>query len=486
MRNLFFLLIFFYSLNILGQSLSKSEPFKEKYKAKFSILQLENLHTFLIEDVNKQGLNLKLYNEYRKTIRDEKIESKLIPDVGNFSSGIISFFEVNNEAILFYKRTDKGVHKLIGLRFDSKNGKIIEEKIITELNGNEYENYFRVVKDPYSDYYAIFLIKLSEGIEVLHMNSEHKIINKIYYKSPSDKYKYFEPISFYVHKNEFILISSKTYSTISPSVTFKYYISKADKGETAFENKELNYLTNSNSFIYTDMLYNKKLNLIHLFSIKHTQRQRSEHEEVYFNNIQTNELQIGNNIKIDSTVLMNYYKNDLGRKNEFYANIKNYHVDDNGNILMLFNNVKEEYSDCSEIKDIGVLKISSDGVALKSYVFPYHFEFCSTTNPFFTSTMYFNSSENSTYILLNDIKENVYSDNKKEAKIIRQMNHTNSVMYTMSEESTKIKFLEPNPVKEFNCLLHDISNYNYKLKTYCTVMDDIVTKEMNLVWIKLD
>lgn len=485
---------------MISQTFSESEEFDMKIFPRMKLLQLSNKNTFLVEDIKNEGLHAKLYSESRKIIKEGKLNLTRIPDIGNFSSGIKALFEVNKEIVFFYKRTDKAIHQLIRVIIDPVTGNIRKEEEVAELTGNEYETFFEIAKDRDSDYYAVFKINFKTGIEVLHFSPNHTVIHKSNYTTPNKEYKFFKPTNFFVHKDEFVVIVSKVlntdpinmaFVTINPKETLKYYVSKCNKGENGFTSQELSYVSDKNSFIGFELLYNNKFDLLHLFACINTEGKKMKHQQVFLNNIVINKsLEIKNAVKVDSSELINYSKNKLDRKKEYNALLKDLHVDPQGDILLLFRDVKTGYGNCENIGDIGILKLSSEGKLIQSQIFPYSYNECPPENMSgsfnaYSSGLFFTSTDKFSYLLLNNVEKNMELNNKETADM-KTLTKVKGVKYSLNNEISKVEFLECNSTKEINAFFYEISNYNKDLKTYCILVNNPKIDKSSLVWLKLD
>lgn len=189
------------------------------------VLLMENGNTVYI-GLSPKEVRVKIYNQDHKEI----VDSLLHPDLGKPSSyRIRGLFEVNGDIAVFISDVDKHQMVLHRLIIDGKTAALKLEGKIEDLKKYSYAKGFGLIfgvtipdfyveRMPGGDGYVVALMNSFESdrnkrISVAVYNAEHQEINRAYYNSPDDKFKYMKYIGMAIPDKERICVMAYGYNT---------------------------------------------------------------------------------------------------------------------------------------------------------------------------------------------------------------------------------------------------------------------------------
>jgi hypothetical protein len=515
-------IISFYSF---AQKKDKSGSFPEP-EGWCKLVQLKNTNTCFLEFTKKEGIKVVLYDSLRKKIGSGKLATKLIEDkLGTYIlSGI---YEINGDVTVFFQKAEDRTPIMIRLLVDGKTGKLKAEEKIAELEKITMKDAFavgfgvdmpdiRIVKDPESDYYAMIRYntlahETKDRIEVSHFSPDHKIINRANYTAPNNKYKYTRYLNAYVHKDEYVIIGTFAFNTDkSGGDESRFYVSQLSKGKTAFVQKELGF-TDYYKHPDAEFVYNSVKGLIHMILMP----QGTLGSVVIFQNIKPSSLILEKPYSPDLSKVNDYYKNNMGSKDDFSGMIQGAFVDKKGNQILMLQETTIKISNGmvtgTFLGDVALLTVSPEGKTINSAVYPFY-SFISGDHSAFNSNKIkagyrpannfndkglaneqyfaidFISTENASYLLFNNLPKNVETEESKSIKIVKAIGPTTAVKYTYKGDAIKRDYLfkKPKEKKDVTFCFFASSSYNPAKKSYATIYTDPETEKSAVVWIKLD
>jgi hypothetical protein len=531
MKKISLLLLSIIALNSFSQKKDKSAGFEEP-EGWCKLVQLKNRNTCFLEFTKKEGINATLYDSIRKKISSGKLPTKLIEDkLGTYIlSGI---YELNGDVAIFFQKGEDRTPIMIRLLVDGKTGKLKAEEKIAELEKVTMKDAYamafggmdmpdiRIVKDPESDYYAMIRYntlapETKDRIEVFHFSPDHKIINKLNYTSPNDKYKYTKYLNAYVHKDEYVVIGTYAFNTNkSGGEEARFYISQLSKGKTKFVQKELG-ITDFYKSARAQFVYNPIKGLIHMILITDVNADaEGSSYNVVFQNFKPSTLALEKPYNTDFSKVNAYYKGNMGSKDNFSGMLHGTFVDKNGNLVLMYQGTTIKYSNGMAtgtfLGDVALLTMSPEGKTMNSAVFPFysfvsggHSEFNSDKiktgfKPAYSfddkglaNEQYFAidliSTENANYLLFNNLPKNVETEESKGIKMVKAISGTTAVKYIHKGDAIKRDYLFKKPKNDDDVEFCNFSSssYNPSTKSYATLFTDPETKKTAVVWIKLD
>ncbi len=176
-----------------------SKPVKIKQSGVNRVLCMKNGNTLLFHFELGKPIVLKVFD----TARKEKCTQKhLCQSLDITSLSEVSFkglYDVGNEAVLFIEQEHLGRHALIRLRFSSRDGGLLEEKIMKESPGQSKRTRFFVMKTKDNDGYAIFyctdIPQFSDcKLSVAYFNNKHDMLKEVPLTIDRDKYDVLEVV----------------------------------------------------------------------------------------------------------------------------------------------------------------------------------------------------------------------------------------------------------------------------------------------------
>jgi len=418
---------------------------------------------------------------------------------------------------------------MIRLLVDGKTGKLKGEEKIAELDKMSMKDGYavvfggldipdiRIVKDPDSDYYAMIRYntlahETQDRIEVFHFSPNHKIINRAKYTAPNDKYKYTRYLNAYVHKDEYVIIGTFAFNTDkSGGDESRFYISQLSKGKTTFVQKELGF-TDFYKHPDAEFVYNNVKGIIHMILMP----AGTLGSAVIFQNIKPSSLTFEKTYSPDLSQVNEYYRNNMGSKDDFSGMIQGAFVDNSGNLVLMYQETtikKDKYGTITGtfLGDVALLKVSSEGKTINGAVYPFY-SFVSGDHSAFNSNKIKNgfrpgysfddkglaseqyfaidfiSTDNASYLLFNNLPKNMETEESKSIKIVKAIGPTTAVKYTYKGDAIKRDYLfkKPKEKKDVNFCFFGSSSYNPVKKSYATIYTDPETEKSAIVWVKLD
>ncbi len=515
---------------IAQKNYEKSESFQE-FDGWTKLIQLRNNNTGLIEITKKEGINFTLFNPSHKKITSgklplskigDKLEGLQVDGVYDISGDFVIF-------IIYFDLISQKQNALFRIIIDGNTGKLKSEENICEIDnmtsGNAYGMVFSdtdtptilVEKDPDSDYYAVikcnyYAPETKDRIVIFHYGPDHKIINKANYNTPTDKYKYTNFLSAYIHGSDYVLISTFAYNTKkSGGEETRYYVAQLNNGKTTFIQKELKY-TEFTKTVKSFFIYNKpKDNLNMILIIKNYQINQ---------NINPTSMALSEPFQTDFKKINELYKSQTGSKKDFLGMIQGSFVDKNGNIVYLYqetikNVVGGDFGMSPQVEstifgNVALVTMSPEGKEISSAVFNCNIFRIADHDPLCYNSakkgqkinlkfsgvadsdsyygIDFISTENGSYLFFNNTIDNMEKPDTKPAGMIKAISGTNGVKYTYKAgKITKdYMFGKPENKKEAKFINPSSSDFNATTKTYATIVTDPKLKQSTVVWSKLD
>lgn len=200
------------------KTIAEGPEFKEYDEGYSKVLQLKNGNTIFLNFNVHTDIDVQLYDASFKRTIDKKVK----PLYGKLRGGDIdAVFEAGGDVtVLLSERTEQ--HPILRrLIIDSKTGAIKKEEVVLDLDKRpqrkkRYWNKgsgsdFTVVKDPYSECYAVYTMKndggKEGGFEYIHFGPDHKIISRA--DGPSEEQKGSK--TYYSYKDMVVMGDDKVY-----------------------------------------------------------------------------------------------------------------------------------------------------------------------------------------------------------------------------------------------------------------------------------
>lgn len=238
---------------------TKSTAFEEPETGSSRILLMKNGNTLFFHFTVKKGINVTVYDQKHRTRGTVNNRVTSWKQKKMKYASLRGLYEINDQVVVFMQLGVKRRAVLYRMIFDGKSGKILKEEVVASSDrismGKAYGMVFGglampnfiVSKDPNSDYYAVGIFNSvtsdrNARIEVVHYNPNHEEINRSYFQSPENKYKYLTVLDLYVNRDEFVFLSSYAYNTRSSGGDdSRILIGRMEKSTKGFQFKILDY-----------------------------------------------------------------------------------------------------------------------------------------------------------------------------------------------------------------------------------------------------
>jgi hypothetical protein len=266
MRETIFLLCFCLGLHSAiaqqqsgAPTFTRSAGFEEPTEGASRLLLMKNGNTLFFQFTVKKGVNVNVYDHKHRTTGAVNSRIRSWKQKKMKRADLKALFEVDGNAVVFLEQLIKKHPTLYRLVFDGKTGKLLREDELAKNNrlhmGDSHKRkygrfddvQFIVKRDPGSEYYAIGICNgessvKKEHIEVVHFAPNHKEINRAFFESPGDTYRYLVSPDIYVNRDEFVFISGYAYNTkATEGKDSRVVIGRLQKGTRQFESKALDY-----------------------------------------------------------------------------------------------------------------------------------------------------------------------------------------------------------------------------------------------------
>ncbi|MCF6407256.1 hypothetical protein L3C95_30460 [Chitinophaga filiformis] len=342
---------------------SRSTGFEEPENGSSRIVLMKNGNTLFFHFTPKKGIDVTVYDQKHRTkgIVNNKVDSWKQKKMRNAS--LKGVYEINGQAVVFIQQFIKKRPVLYRMVFDAKSGKKIREDVVASMQrvtmGKAYGMafgglampHFSVSKDPYSDYYAVGIFNSltsdrNARVEVVHYSPEHKEINRSYFESPENKYKYLSLLDMYVHKDEFVFIGSYAFNTrASGGDDSRILIGRMQNGTKGFQYKILDY-TDDYKQVVTEMKYNqanKQLYMLTAINAESVKRmptmdkgKKSTGFVLQMNIFDPFSLELKNKYFVEHPKLTAYAEEHLKAKRKYLGIIQDFKLNDDNTITYMF------------------------------------------------------------------------------------------------------------------------------------------------------
>ncbi|MFZ1306720.1 MAG: hypothetical protein WAR80_12830, partial [Ferruginibacter sp.] len=254
---LFLFLLTGLHMNAQFKKIAEGPEFEEPKSGYTQIIQKKNGGTFFFRVTLKEGIDIRIYDAAHK----EKVAKTIEPGYEKLPRGasIIKAFEINNDIVLLISTYDDKTPVLKRLVVDGNNGRIKKQDNVRELMkmtmGQGYAMMFGNMKMPgfYANHspsqncYAVTAFNTFESdrnkrIEMIVFGADHKEINRAYYASPEEKYKYLDYLDMEVLDDERVSLLVNGYNTrASGGKASEILLGDLEKGAKTINFNELGF-----------------------------------------------------------------------------------------------------------------------------------------------------------------------------------------------------------------------------------------------------
>lgn len=209
--------------------LAVSSSFDEPKNGFAKLIQLKNGNTMFLYLPTKESIEVKVYDAQHK----QKAVKAIAPGFDQSKHAVVKgVFEVNGNVVVTICNYEDYRPELYRIVIDGNTGEKISVDKLGELDKMTYGKGlgvlfghvalpdFFVRKDPNSDNYAVVLLNSFEAdrnkrILIIWYGPDNKEINRAYYTSPNDKYKYLEYLDMAVIGSDQVNVLAYAHNTPS-------------------------------------------------------------------------------------------------------------------------------------------------------------------------------------------------------------------------------------------------------------------------------
>jgi len=518
-----------------------SRPFDEPGNGWNKLLQLKNGSTFFFHFNKKDGIDVVVYDKTRKQVAERTLESN-VWDAGTIKrTSVVGLYDIAGQAAIFLTQIEHGQTILYRVCLDAATGKIASEKEIGRLPPLSFGTNFDiqhhgvkpptmvVEKDPVSDNYATVVFnpgaeKPEERMEVVQYDGNHNEINRAFYNSPGDKYKYLDYLGMAVDGDR-LFLSVYVYNTDrSGGEEARVAVAKLNKGEKEFKQVLHEF---KEKFDNTTALfqYNKATDRVQMltFSLLEAKTDRLRNTKTYYylaclTAIKGEDLTVDYVKQVVEQKANDYFHNKLGKTKELEGTLQQMILNkDNtvtvlterlhsGNDRMFFGNIGITIYDQKgeEADGYAILKAQGGKGNVQTFELARrqkglwsaldvsknsHFVGDANNMNVFMSYDYINSDK-SKYIIFNDLPKNADEEEDEEHTKVTSVSYTNTMCYKLEGGALTRSYLFGTPKDDDhnNFCFIEASNYLKETNTYATIMmarngKDKVAK---IAWVTFD
>ncbi|MGB4843110.1 MAG: hypothetical protein WBP16_01455 [Ferruginibacter sp.] len=515
--------------NAQFKQIAEGPKFAEPEEGFAKIIQMKNGNTFFISISLKNGINVRIYDAAHK----ETAATSFNPAYQVLKTADVeAIFEMNSDIIVFISERDDHTPVLYRLIIDAATGKLKEEKTIFRMkkegafvNTGAF-NSFSVVKDPFSENYAVCLYYVTEPdpqkrIEIVHYGKDHNEISRTFCATPNDEYKFFLYVDMVVTGSEkvcaILFASNEKYYLGTKKGNL--YMAAIEKGKAAVSYSKLDFSEDLEIRwgLARYSAVNKDIFLLTAAKVKKEKDKYIPYLVVI--EATTGKVKRAGNTEIGEK-LNTDYKEKFDRKKDYSGMPQNLFINDDGSFAVVYEEIlvqrqssQSGFGSSTQLRvdtklgKIVVAAYDKNAALLSSYLVPkehwiifqelspfYHARREGTAQQLFKGNQYksfaYLNGINKNYILFNDTERN--NDVKKDKFVeVQGVSDCDAFVYKLSgnEIFPKREYAFENTTgsKNHNLLLYAISDYDRKNNVYVTLRLDKevrTSKEVKLVWLQ--
>jgi len=524
------------SLHAQEPRIEKSEAFEEPSDGWNKVFQLKNGNTFFFHFTKRDGIDVTVFDKSRKLIANRTLTSEVWNPNKMKNSIVEGLYEINGEPVLFIVQSEGRTPTLYRIRLNPETAEIVKESELGSLpkthlfKTSKEENDIFIEKDPQSDNYAVIYFNSyasdkDERIRVVHYNGKHKVINRAYYESPDDNFKYLNFIGAVVDGEKSVYLC--TYGAGSAKGKDAHvFISRLDAKDSVFFNRTLDF-TEDFKDTKSVMSYNRNNNTIQLLTLSYTSGKthflsggRTNYYLALISYIDPGSLNLKSVKPLQGQKINEYAHNTLEIDRDYQGLPQQMIINKDNSTTILSEEMTEEVvvdqkgnvvSATTILGAIGVSELNADGSEKSGYVMIKMQKAAGIFNPLYIATRtkgkwsnqkgYANynsflsydyiSTDKNRYILFNDDRKNFDKDeDERKRKLVTNVNKLNTVCYNLNGGLLSKYYLFGNPESkdQSNACYVEASDYNKNTSTYATVMieRDGRDRQARMVWLTFD
>jgi hypothetical protein len=516
---------------------AESTPFEEPTTGYAKLIQLKNGNTMYLHMAPKEAIDVKLFDAQHK----QKALKAVSPAYDQTKRATVkAVFELGGNVVVLIGDYDDRVPVLHRVVIDGNTGEKISSESLGELSkitfGQGYAMAFGAVplpdffvrKDPNSDNYAVLQLNSFESdrnkrMLIVWYGPDNKEINRAYYTSPKEKYKYLEYLDMAVIGGDQVSVLAFAHNTAAHGgKESELVIANLKANAKAVELDELPF---SHDLIvrYGITRYNPVTRQLLLVAAVQAGRDRLKfgtvlcHIDPYARKILDNKTAYPSKANDESLSL-------FGRKHEFEGLPQNLFVNADGSFTIVYEEMAIKTSSYTSmggmsttstysnsiLGNVAVSRYDAQGNEISSYMIPKSQEIIGGTNavyePFYLSARDGSATElhdgnqyksfayldgkDKSFILFNDAEKNGESVQKGKLTTIVGVSDCDGYYFPLEGDgilpTRQFVFGQPSGKREHNLALFAVSDYDRDRDVYTTLqlVKDGRSKEVKVVWLQ--
>lgn len=529
-----------------GPEVKLSKSFAEPVDGNTRLLMMKNGNTLLFHFMPKGGIKVAVYDSTGKQKKTKILTGKEW-DADDLAKGTLGgLYEINGNAVIFLVQMVKKRLSLIRIVIDPQTAAVKQEdNLAASFKYNIFKGYamffggvampeIRVEKDPESDYYAICVLNSfssdrSKRLEIVHYDGTHQEINRAFYDSPNGTYKYIDPLAMYVHRDEFVFISSFGYNTAtSGGKDSRIIISRLDKGATKFDHQLLDY-TDDFSHVEAALQYDTTERTVQMLTLTTVERIKELKGKNARNTYATMlhfidpaKLTVKHKHFLENTYASSYAQEKLGYKHSYTGIPQNFVINPDHSITVMSEEIVQTTtssgntsSTTTDLGDIGISRYDKLGQEVGGFAVAKKQQVTGIVEPLYiyrknhgawsfrTGSIFFTTgisnksffsyeyvhSGDAEYVLFNDyVKNTEGKETSKSKKTMRFVSGTNTICYQKKNNQVEKFYLfgDPGEKEVSRFVILEGSARSPDQKTFATIMleNNGNSKRAFVAWIK--
>ena len=176
-----------------------SAPIDLKQTGVNKVLCMSNGNTMLFHFEPTDAITVKVFDSTHKETASRKDACRILDTYIIKDAIFKGLFEINGEAVLFIEQEHLSRHGLVRLRFNGKDGSLVEEKLVNESPSATKPTRYYVMKNKENDSYAILFSTdvpqfLDCRIFVAYYNNKHESVREVPISVDRKKYDYLKVV----------------------------------------------------------------------------------------------------------------------------------------------------------------------------------------------------------------------------------------------------------------------------------------------------
>lgn len=497
---------------------SMSRPVKIKDLGRNELLCMKNGNTILFHFEDNKRLLVKVFDSTRMEIASRKDDYHIIYFDAHYE--LKAVWEINNEAILFFDQDIDGRHVLIRMRFHSRTGKLLEERVVARSkNVNERMRFYPMKFKDEENYAILFCIDNNHprrsDISLVFFDKDHSGSDEIQLPLDRQKYDALQIIGANICPNGVLVTVALTETLIyGPTSSRGVLTPRSSKDDHILQffyiptgaKEPLSAIVNlsTNIFpkkaVYTYNQFSQALNVLLLSdrefvtSSAPLMTDLGTIRQYIFLNIDERNVQNIKMARLVNAKASTYLQQKMGSDKAYHGSPQYFWTDENGVTTVISLTSDKVYDDNYGIfKDqVGITQMDDNGTELWGVVLPLQHFLTVTSSPIYAWQLAGVKalwSKGNYYVIFNDYNANFKNSIAKPGDTVYNYNLTNACYYVLNKKKQVTKhylFGEPK-LNEHKATFINSTSFDEKRDLFASFIQYKSGKDISfrVAWSKL-